>query len=319
MLWMAGAAVAIGAFEMRSFFNSSASQAVFDSITTNNVGQVSRLLLNGTSANVRDAYGDSALLYAANSGRMDIVRLLLKNHADPNLGTPQGISALNRSGMEHGEIVSALLDTGADPNRVDSRRRTLLAYACTSGRYSDLISMLLKHKANPNVTGEYGPPLVSLIESGNETQLSSVKALLAAGANPNATDSASTPILVWCAEQCPSAMVKVLIEAGAKVSATDTLRRTALDAACRQQRDDIVEILLKHGADPNVRDKDGNTAVMYAVSGLMDNPQSADAGCASILKLLSQHGARLDEADSTGRTPSQFAAELGHSEIARLL
>ena len=310
-LWVVGAAVALGAYEMRSSFISDASQTIFDSITTNNVEQISSLLVNGISPNIRDQSGNSALLVAANAGRMDVVRLLLKNHADPNLGTAQGITALKRAGMEHYDIVTALLDAGADPNRCDERGITLLGYACSSGRYARLISLLLKHKANPNATGENGPPLVSLIEMGDETQVGSMKALLAAGANPSATDSAGTPILVWSAEQSSAGIVKMLIEAGAKVSAVDRMRRTALDAACRTESLEMVRLLLEHGADPNSKDADGNTSVMYVVSGMVDAAQPAANGCEAILRLLAQHGAKMDMANLSGRTPSQFAAELG--------
>ncbi len=319
LLWATGAAVAFGAFETRSSFNISASQQVFDAITTNSVSQVSKLLVNGVSPNVRDTYGNSALLYAANSGRMDIVRLLLKNHADPNLGTPHGIAALERSGIEHEEVVSALLDTGADPNRVDARGKSLLAYACASGRYPAVIVSLLKHKANPNAPGVNGSPLVSLIESTNEPQIGSMKALLDAGANPNAIDTASTPILVWSAEQSPIEVVNLLLQGGAKVSAVDATKRTALDAACRAERPDMVQLLLDHGANPNTRDGEGNTSVMYALSGLVDAPRTAAETCASILRLLSRHGAKMDGANSSGKTPSQLASDLGLERLVRVL
>jgi hypothetical protein len=219
--------------------------------------------------------------------------------------------------MEHGEIVSALLNYGADPNRVDDHGRTLLAYACSSGRYPALITMLLKHRANPNVAGEYGPPLVSLIECGDESQLYSMKALIAAGASPNATDSASTPILVWSAEHSSAAIVKMLLKSGANISSVDSGKRTALEAACRQERPEIVNLLLDHGGDPNAKDKDGNSSVMYAISGLVDAPPEAAGNCETILRLLSLHGAKLDVTNRSGQTPSEFAGQLGLDQIAR--
>jgi cytohesin len=108
-------------------------------------------------------------------------------------------------------------------------------------------------------------------------------------------------------------VVKLLLEAGAKLSATDTLKRTALDAACRRERTDIVRFLLDHGADPTTRDKDGNTAVMYAISGMIDAPQSLGPDYDEVVRLLAQHGAKLSAANSNGQTPAQFAAQLGYN------
>lgn len=289
-LYLVGASLAIGALELRLTFSSSSTQAVFDAITDNNETQLSRLLTNGVSANVRDSIGNSALLYAANNGRMDMVRLLLKNHADPNLGTPEGVAALKRAGIQHIEIIDALLDSGADPNRTDHRGRSLLAYACAKTGYSRLIALLLKHKANPNVVGENGPPLVSLIECGGDNK-AEVSALLSAGADSNATDSAGTPVLVWAAEQGTPEVVQLLLAAGAKAAGADSLKRTALEAACRQERFEVVKMLIEHGADPNQKDKDGNTAVSYALSGAVDGTEESKSESLRIVRFLEQHGA----------------------------
>ncbi len=314
LLYIIGVGIAFGAYEMKLTFRDRSSQAVLDAIAVNSETKVSKLLTQGIDANVKDSSGKSALMFAANTGRTPIVRLLLKNHADPNLGVPEGISTLHRAGMEHTDIIEALLDNHADPNKTDSRGKTLLSYASATRKHNDLVNLLLKYKAKPNVTGENGPPLVSYIEAdtvvGSDTSdIATVAALLNSGADPNARDSGGTPVLTWAAEQSGTELFNLLLKAGALVNQTDTTHRTALQAACRQERTDIVEILLNHSANTNAKDAEGNTAAMYALSGVVDGPDGAADRCRQIIAMLRQHGANLEMANSAGVTPAKFASD----------
>ena len=60
-----------------------------------NIGDVIRILKeNENFINSLDTEGNTALIYAAGTGKKDVVELLIKSDADLNIQTPNGITAL---------------------------------------------------------------------------------------------------------------------------------------------------------------------------------------------------------------------------------
>jgi len=314
MLYSLGIVLTFAAVQLRHMFLDRAQSSIFDAVAADNVVEVGKQLTSGINANIKDADGDSVLLYAANNGKLDVVRLLLQNHADPNLGSPYGISLLKRAGIEHSEVVDNILDEGADANRVDERGRTLLSYACNSIRYSKVVTTLLKHRAKPDVAADNGTPLVTLIEQGEGVDPTIVSALLEAGANPNATDIAGTPVLVWAAESSTETIITNLLNSHASLNVTDSLGRTALQAAARKHRTNVVKLLLSRGANPNVLDKNGESAINWALSGMVDASPEALSECEAVIRALAASGAKLDIPNHAGFTPLQLA---GQRRLAR--
>ncbi len=313
ILYTAGIGLAIGAVELKLTYSERARLSIFDAIAADDVTKVGRDLTSGISANTRDASGTSILQYAAVNGKADVVRLLLKNHADPNLGSPSGITLLGLTGIEHPEIVDNLLDEGADPNRTDQHGRTLLAYACSSTRFGGVISRLIKHHANPNVAGDNGPPLVTLIEQGEGVDPDSVQMLLTAGANPNAADSAGTPVLIWASQNSTRRIVDLLLEAKANISAKDAIGRTALMAAARGHRTDILKILVEHQADVHAIDNSGANAIRWALAGMADGTPEALSGGEDAIRILYRAGVSPTQPDHAGLKPIDWARQQGIS------
>ena len=88
------------------------------------------LLENGANINFRSDSGQTALHYAAELGKLEIVEFLLKNNAnidciDENLDTPLFIAMEN----EHVEVLEILLQKGANVNFQDEDLRTPLFHA----------------------------------------------------------------------------------------------------------------------------------------------------------------------------------------------
>ncbi len=61
--------------------------------------RVKELLKQGVNANLRnlDDHGHTALMYAAKTGNFDIVKLLIKNGADPELKNDYGETAISQA------------------------------------------------------------------------------------------------------------------------------------------------------------------------------------------------------------------------------
>ena len=89
---------------------------------------------------------------------------------------------------------------------------------------------------------------------------SAVKALLDAGADPNARNAAGATALMWAVDD--EAKTLLLVERGADVNAKSLDGRTPIaQAAARAGSSAVLSILLDKGADPNVDDLAGQTAL----------------------------------------------------------
>ncbi len=103
------------------------------------------LLDSKADVNVRDNFGVTALLLAAQRGRADLVEVLLDKDADVNAKTKEGVTALMAAAeYGHTEIVKSLLDKGADVNITrNNGNNTALSYA-SQNRRTDIIQLLIK-------------------------------------------------------------------------------------------------------------------------------------------------------------------------------
>jgi ankyrin repeat protein len=73
---------------------------------------------NRADVNAREQrYGDTALMWAAVAGHVDVVRLLIEAGADVRMVDDEGVTALHLARANgHTEVAAALLAAGADPS-----------------------------------------------------------------------------------------------------------------------------------------------------------------------------------------------------------
>ncbi|KAH6972262.1 ankyrin repeat-containing domain protein [Ilyonectria sp. MPI-CAGE-AT-0026] len=221
------------------------------------------------------------------SNRVDIVRLLLKHGADPNI-TVTTLLPWQRSPLfkavyaKNSEILSILLNAGADVNRVPG----LLHYACSVGTLksveqllvgdldinqlsneraffgtplqvavsnsrTDIVRFLLERKADPNITATTLLPWQRspLFEAAHAKNAEILSMLLGANADPKHVPG----LLPYVAENNDLRFVKIMVEEGkADIDSVDEALGTALQVfAAKGQRDALV-YLLDLGADPNI-------------------------------------------------------------------
>ena len=184
-----------------------------------------------------------------------------------------------------------------------------------------------------------------LVDAAERNDAGAVTALLAGGADVNATQPDGATALHWAAHWDTVALVERLLRAGADVNAVNDLGVTPLAVACRNGASRMVGVLLDGdggadatlaepsgetalmtcartgavdgvsrllaaGADPNTRETaSGQTALMWAVAG----------GHIGAARALVAAGADPDARSIGAFTPLLFAARSGSLDAARLL
>lgn len=147
--------------------------------------EVARYLIDQRAA-LEPKGGEPILLLAAarEDGSPDLLRLLLKHKARIDVRGRQGRTALHVACRKRNpEIVEALLKAGANPDLVDENGVSALMEAACAGA-SECVAKLAAHGADPAIRDLQGRNALALACLAPDCDLSTVKALLAAGVDP---------------------------------------------------------------------------------------------------------------------------------------
>jgi uncharacterized protein len=255
----------------------------------------------------RPAGGFTPLLYAARRGCVECAQALLDGGADVNLTDPDRVTPLLLAALNLNFDTAALLvRRGADVNKWDTWGRAPLYAAVdvntvpTGGRAdrpsldkttgAELIAMLLKAGANPDMQLKLFPPYRSLRDDRG------ADGMLTVGATPllraaKAGDVAAVRLLLEYKANVElpntNGITPLLAAAGIGSSGLDTRGRykTEADAA------ESVKLLLAAGANVSVKDRNGQGPLHGA----------AGQGWNAVINALVEGKADLLAKDSRGR------------------
>ena len=135
---------------------------------------------------------------AVKDGNVAVVKKTLQLHGDPNAADPDGTTALHWAVQrDRLDMVQALISAGAKVKVTNRWGVTPLALAVTNGNPA-ITQALLKAGADPrHPLPQTGTPLLTAARSGNPDV---IKALLAAGVNANeAEETSGQTALMWAA------------------------------------------------------------------------------------------------------------------------
>ena len=250
-----------------------------------------------------------------------------------NSDAPSVVQAHNAG---RARVVAMLLDAGVAPNDLDERGQTPLMLAADGGLRPDLVEMLLKRGANPNLrrvappenprtpaTGENAAPARRHRDSGTVQSPTiwqyalSVRRFsaqqIANGLNwsdeafgffplGNGSFRAPTPAEVM-ARQSPdeTRTLQLLLEAAVPLELPDARGQTALMLAAKNNRARALRFFTARGANLSATDKAGDNALLLAAG--TDAPDAIAA--------LLEAGAVLETRDKSGLTPLLMAAGAG--------
>ncbi|KAJ6538320.1 hypothetical protein DFH09DRAFT_1368955 [Mycena vulgaris] len=274
------------------------------------------LLATGVDINLAPAeyLRATALTLASNSGHTDIVDLLLRNQADPNIPSDYyGCALAAASSNGHIEVVRLLLKSGANANLPDDVWGCPLAAASAEG-HIEILRLLLESGADINqpipVTswGSHGSALGAACDTWDENP-EVVHFLLDNGADINLPGGQYGSPLGSACLQGNIGIVRLLLQRGADTKILGGTEGSALNTACSRGHTEIVHLLLQNGAD------------IDAAGGYAGSPLgwASLRGDTAVVRLLIDSGANVNMPGGVCGSPLGQACRGRKSDIARLL
>ncbi|HXJ44476.1 MAG TPA: ankyrin repeat domain-containing protein, partial [Bryobacteraceae bacterium] len=316
---------------------------------------VDLLLKSGADPNATFGEGETALMTAARTGNLAIVKALLAAGAKVNVSeTWRGQTPLMWAAAEgHVQVVEALIAAGAEINARSKASFTPFLFAVREGRM-DVAKKLIAAGVSPNETltasGRRGNTSALVLAVSNaHFELASM--LLDAGADPNANINGWTALHIISDVRKPGAgsndpapdgsgsmdsleMVRRLVAKGANINGRTTKTKnvglTSLNTAgatpfllaARTDDAELMRLLVKLGADPLIPTNDGSTPLMVA-AGVGTRSPGEDAGlepeALEAVKLAVELGGDVNAVDKNGETAMHGTAYKWMPTVAQFL
>ncbi|WP_342317226.1 ankyrin repeat domain-containing protein [Lysobacter sp. FW306-1B-D06B] len=206
------------------------------------------------------------------------------------------------------ELIELGADVGAGPPPDDRDQRNLAVLAAVLPDLR-LLRALIANGANLNASHAGMTPLLAATRDSWHGRPDAVMTLLANGADPRLTDNEGNTPLHHAARSSDPGVAALLRDAAAELDPLNRDGLSPLGVACAVGNWRLAKFLLERGARPEPAD--GQPALLAAAGGEEDDP----AGVALLLK----HKAKVDARDRRGRTALHEAAFAGHEDIAATL
>jgi ankyrin repeat protein len=274
---------------------------------------IESLLQAGADPDTALPDGETALMTAARTGKVEAVNVLLRHQAAVNVkeGSRAQTALMWAAAEGHAAVVEALLLAGADMTARSENGFTALLFAVREGQ-ADVVQALLKAGADVNETlparrerrrgdpqghaaERTGSSALDLAVSNAHFELAAM--LLDSGADPNAAGQGWTPLhtITWVRKPGTGSNDPASPGSGTMDSLT------------------LVRNLVKHGADVNARMTRRSRAGLHSLNTVGATPflAAARTGDAELMRLLAELGADPLIPNEDNTTPLMVAAGVG--------
>lgn len=203
---------------------------------------------NPGQLNVRGENDRTPLMQAALFHQIAVFRFLLEKGADFSLTNKEGFGPLHFAAFS-GEMgmVELLIAKGAPVNaNTNVIKATPLDLAVSGGR-KDIVEFLIAKGASLDLKDIKGyTPLLKAVSAG---QPGIARLLLAKGASINEKDQMGSTPLILAALTGQKDLLELLIAMGSDVNAMNSLSGTPASVAAREGHQDILDLLIANGAN----------------------------------------------------------------------
>ncbi|CAK9293553.1 unnamed protein product [Gordionus sp. m RMFG-2023] len=262
--------------------------------------------------NQEDINSWTPLLVASESGNIEIVKLLLQNHARVDIFDEQGKAALHLACENgHSDVVDELMANKAYVNIKSKLGITPLHLAALNG-YDQLCATLIK---------KYGASIMSfslnkktpLHLAAQAGQVAVCDELLKLGGRPNLFDTTGhAPIHLAAENNHPNVVKLFLLNKPILVKLATQAGNTCAHIAAIKGSIDVIRELMKFDLKvvTEYRNKDTLSTPLHL---------AAEGGHIAIIKLLIEAGASPKEENKDGYTPLHLAAKYGRTQVLQTL
>uniref|UniRef100_T1IHG8 Uncharacterized protein n=1 Tax=Strigamia maritima TaxID=126957 RepID=T1IHG8_STRMM len=273
---------------------------------------VNILLQNHARVDVFDESGKAALHVAAEKGHRAVVDVLLQHKAFVNARSKVGITPLHLAAMNgYNQLVTSLIESnGAMMDAFSLSKQTPLHMAAQNGQLQ-VCSTLLDLKADSNTTDELGQTPLHLAAENDHSDVVKLflkhRPELVSMANSNGFTCAHI-----AAMKGSEAVIEELMRFNKVLVITarnKTSDSTSLHLAAEGGHDDVVRMLLTAGASATDENREGLTAVHLA----------AKHGHLNVLDALKSAVSGRVTSKKTGLTALHVAAQFGQTDVVREL
>lgn len=291
---------------------------LLEAVTYEHDNVVNILLEKGSNIEATTNDGQTSLHIAAVYGFKNLVETLLEKGAEIEAKSDSLYTPLHLAAAEgYTDIVNILLEKGSNIESIDDKDFTPLHLASMMG-HKETVSLLLKHGANIEASCD---GLTPILLASTEKKHEVVELLIEEGAKFDITNSKVCELVTGnlfdtAYETIFNAIignnieaVKLFLDQGSSIEIKDDDGDTPLLLAVSEGHLNIVRLLLDKGAYIEAKDNDGSTPLIC----------SANAGYLSISKLLLENKGNIEAKDNGGFTPLICACGGGHKDVVELL
>lgn len=267
-----------------------------------------KTFFNKSNVNTVDKEGDNLLMNAALYGSINMMELLLKKGADPNLKNIEGETALMWS-LYDSEKVKLLLRSGADIHIKSRSGNTAFLIACVGANQYEILRLLMDHGANP--LDRNGKKETALARAAIFGDTSTLSLLLSTGVDIEGADTSGLTPLIQSIFNVNREGTIFLLNKGANPDRIAAFGLTAVTAVVTYNDLESVNAVLKKTKNINTVDDMGISALMWAAYNEHDNPE--------IMQALLNKGADVNIKAKNGDTALAWAIKKGNTQTVALL
>jgi ankyrin repeat protein len=270
---------------------------------------------SGLDVNQQDGRGFTPLMYSCiySANNEQLVNLLLRNRADPNIFNKQGYSPLFYAALQTSGFASSrlLLSSGANINRADHKGMSPLHHAVRLGKTKS-VNFLLMYNARVNTQDEQGDtPLMKACRLSDSFK--TVKLLLRRYADVNIKNCDGWTALFFASAAGNAALVSLLLQNNGKANEKANDGTTCIWWAAEEGHADCCKVLLECSDEPLCRNgrryRDEQTPLIRACLN----------GHISCVETLLQAGAMASLRDVLGNDALGLAIKKGHMDVVPFL